>query len=129
LHIICSFDCCFDAQLQSRALNVTQRAMGAMTVTMKVDKWRWLAVARVVLAGPVAVVVSLLVVGCMPVWFPKGAAGIDHIALPIILMPGIWAALFFHAVLDRSLTRVAVVAAGLASLSVAMLIWKFSGSA
>ncbi len=75
------------------------------------------------------VLVSLLVVGCMPVWFPKGAAGIDHIALPIILLPGIWAVLFFHAVLDRSLSRVAVVEAGLASLSIAMLIWKFVASA
>jgi hypothetical protein len=98
-------------------------------MSMSIRISRWPVVARAVLAGPVVVVVSLLVVGCMPVWFPKGAAGIDHIALPIILLPGIWAVLFFHAVLDRSLSRVAVVEAGLASLSVAMLIWKFVASA
>jgi len=98
-------------------------------MSMSIRIWRWPVAARVVLAGPVVVGVSLLVVGCMPVWFPKGAAGIDHIALPIIMLPGIWAVLFFHAVLDRSLLRVVVVEAGLASLSVAMLIWKFSVSA
>ena len=93
---------------------------------MSIGTWRWPVVARIILAGPATIIVGLLVVGCMPVWFPKGAAGIDHIALPIIMMPGIWAVLFFHAVLDRSLLRVTVVAVGLASLSVAMLIWKFS---
>lgn len=93
---------------------------------MSIRKWRWSVVARVVLAGPLVVGVSLLVVGCMPVWFPRGAAGIDHIALPIIMLPGIWAILFFYAVLDRRLLRVAIVEAGLASLCVGMLIWKFS---
>lgn len=96
---------------------------------MNIQTWRWPVVARVVLAGPMVIIVSLLVVAGMPVWFPKGAAGIDHIALPIIMLPGIWAVLFFHAVLDRSLSRVAVVEAGLASLSVGMLIWKFLVSA
>lgn len=96
---------------------------------MSIRTSRWHVMTRFFLAGPVALIVSLLVVGCMPVWFPKGAAGIDHIALPIIMLPGIWAALFFHAVLDRSLLRVTAVSTGLASLSVAMLIWKFSGSA
>jgi hypothetical protein len=108
---------------------VTCHATSANTAYMSIRTWCWPVVARAVLAGPVVVGVTLLVVGCMPVWFPKGAAGIDHIALPIIMLPGIWAILFFHAVLDRQLLRVAVVEAGLASLSVGMLIWKFSVSA
>lgn len=96
---------------------------------MSICTRRWPVIIRFLLAGPVTIIVSLLVVGCMPIWFPKGAAGIDHIALPIIILPGIWAALFFHAVLDRSLLRATAVSVGLASLSIAMLIWKFSGSA
>lgn len=96
---------------------------------MSIRTSRWHVMIRFLLAGPVAIITSLLVVGCMPVWFPKGDAGIDHIALPIIMLPGIWAALFFHAVLDRSLIRVSAVSVGLASLSIAMLIWKFSGFA
>ncbi len=96
---------------------------------MSIRTWPWPLITRVFLAGPLAIIVSLLVVGCMPVWFPKGNAGIDHIALPIIMLPGVWAAFFFHALLDRSLLRVAAVSVGLASFSVAMLIWKFSSSA
>src|SRR5690606_6391042 len=96
---------------------------------MIVRTWRWPVVARVLLAGPVALASSLLVVSCMPLWFPKGAAGIDHIALPIILLPAIWGTLFFHAVLDRSLARVAVVALGLSTLSVTLFVWKFSSLA
>src|SRR3546814_3202649 len=46
----------------------------------------------------------------MPLWLPGGAAGIDNLAVPLVLAPLIWAGLFFHACLDRSLARVALVA-------------------
>lgn len=65
---------------------------------------------RVFLAGPGAIIVSLVVVGGMPLWLPRGAAGVDNLVLPLVLIPLIWAALFFHACLDRRLARVAVVA-------------------
>jgi hypothetical protein len=68
---------------------------------------RW---ARVLLAGPAAIVVTLTLLAGMPLWLPGGAAGIDNLVLPLILAPLIWAALFFHACLDRSVARVAVVA-------------------
>ncbi|WP_336967399.1 hypothetical protein [Sphingobium aromaticiconvertens] len=68
---------------------------------------------RVVLAGPVAILVALTLLAGMPLWLPGGAAGIDNLALPLIFAPLIWAGLFFHACLDRSLMRVALVAAAL----------------
>src|SRR5262245_25221859 len=87
---------------------------------------RWQTVARVVLAGPIAVVLSVMVVAGMPLWLPRGAAGIDHIVLPLILLPAVWGALFFHAVLDRSLARVALVAAVVGITHVVMLTSHFS---
>ena len=57
----------------------------------------------------------------MPLWLPTGAAGVDHLVLPLVLLPAIWAALFFHALLDRSLARVALVALALAGLNGALL--------
>jgi hypothetical protein len=105
------------------AIKMSVRTMNVRT--MSIRTWRWPLISRIVLAGPSAIVISLLVMACMPVWFPKGAAGIDHIALPIIMLPGIWAVLFFHAILDRSLLRVTAVATGLVGISIAMLIWKF----
>lgn len=68
---------------------------------------RWL---RVALAGPGAVIVALVVMAGMALWLPGGAAGIDNLVLPLVLAPLIWAALFFHACLDRKLGRVAIIA-------------------
>ena len=66
--------------------------------------------SRVFFAGPGAIIVSLVVMAGMPLWLPHGAAGVDNLVLPLILVPLIWAALFFHACLDRRLARVAIVA-------------------
>lgn len=68
---------------------------------------------RIGFAGPGAVIVALVVMGGMALWLPGGAAGIDNLVLPLILVPLIWVALFFHACLDSKLARVGLVAAGL----------------
>lgn len=65
--------------------------------------------ARVGLAGPGAVLVALAVMAGMACWLPAGTAGIDNLVLPLVLVPLIWAALFFHACLDDRLGRVAIV--------------------
>lgn len=68
---------------------------------------------RFVLAGPVAILVTLTLLAGMPLWLPGGAAGVDNLALPLVFAPLIWAGLFFHACLDRNLARVALIAAAL----------------
>ncbi len=87
---------------------------------------RWQTIARVTLAGPIVLLLSALVFAGMPLWLPRGAAGIDHIILPLILLPAVWAVLFFHAVLDRSLARVAIVALVIGSANAVMLVSHFS---
>ena len=82
--------------------------------------------ARIVLAGPVAAAVTLLVLAAMPLWMPAGPAGIDHLILPLLVLPAIWAALFFHAILDRRLARIALVALALAGLNAALLVRHFA---
>ena len=62
----------------------------------------------------------------MPLWLPRGAAGIDHIILPLILLPAVWAVLFFYAVLDRSLARVAIVALIIGAANATMLVSHFA---
>jgi hypothetical protein len=69
--------------------------------------------ARILLAGPGAIVVTLALLAGMPLWLPGGAAGIDNLAFPLVLAPLIWSLLFFHACLDRSIARVALVGAAL----------------
>jgi hypothetical protein len=71
---------------------------------------------RVALAGPGAVIVALVTMAGMTLWLPGGGAGIDNLVVPLVLAPLIWAALFFHACLDRSVMRVAVVALALLAI-------------
>jgi hypothetical protein len=62
-----------------------------------------------VLAGPFALALTALIVAVMPSWVPKGSGGVDHIAFPLFFLPAIWGVIFFYALLDRSLGRVAIV--------------------
>jgi hypothetical protein len=73
----------------------------------KAGRWRpWL---RAGLAGPCAAALTVLIVAVAPYWVPKGRGGVDHIALPLFFMPAIWGLLFFYALLDRSLARIAAI--------------------
>ena len=64
---------------------------------------------RALLAGPCALGLTALIIAVMPFWVPKGSGGVDHIALPLFFMPAIWGLIFFYALLDRSLGRVAII--------------------
>ncbi|MCD2324282.1 hypothetical protein LQ953_09685 [Sphingomonas sp. IC-56] len=84
---------------------------------------------RVLLAGPGAILVTLVLLAGTPLWLPGGAAGIDNLALPLVLAPLIWALLFFHACLDRNLARVALIAGTLLLIHGGMVAARFMGSA
>ncbi|MDX3911226.1 MAG: hypothetical protein QHC67_15615 [Sphingobium sp.] len=81
--------------------------------------------SRILLAGPGAVVVSIVTMAGMALWLPGGAAGIDNLVLPLILVPLIWAGLFFHACLDERLLRVALVSLGLLAVHGGLVAHKF----
>lgn len=66
--------------------------------------------SRGVLAGPVCFITAFAVMAGASLWVPQGAAQINNIAVPIIVFPAIWAALFFYLMLDRRLGRAWVVA-------------------
>lgn len=84
--------------------------------------------ARIILAGPVAIAVALTLLAGMPLWLPGGAAGIDNLVFPLVFAPLIWAALFFHACLDRSVARVALVAAALFLIHGGLVASRFIGN-
>lgn len=84
---------------------------------------RRLTVLRWILAGPVALAVAVAVMAAMPLWFPEGAAGIDHLVLPLILFPAIWAVAFFFACLSESLGRASVLLLGTLAINVAAAGW------
>ena len=76
---------------------------------------------RALLAGPCAAGLTAFVIAVMPSWVPKGTGGVDHIAFPLFFMPAIWGVIFFYALLDRSLARVAIIMAALAIVHVIAL--------
>ena len=76
---------------------------------------------RALLAGPCALGLTALIMAVMPFWVPKGAGGVDHIAFPLFFMPAIWAVIFFYAVLDRRLGRVAMVMTAIAVIHLVSL--------
>src|SRR5437868_207760 len=82
---------------------------------------RWQVWLRALLAGPCAAVLAFLIFAVMPYWVPKGAGGIDHIAFPLFFIPAIWAVIFFYALLDRSLARIAIVMGMIAGVHVVLL--------
>jgi hypothetical protein len=96
--------------------------LSEQAVSHALRKW-----IRVLIAGPGAVLTALVMMAGMPLWLPRGAAGVDNLVLPLVLAPLIWAALFFHACLDRRLGRVAAVAAALFVLHGGLVAYSFAG--
>lgn len=86
-------------------------------------KARW---ARVILAGPLALVCSIVILGGSLVWLPHGAGGVNHIVMPIVLYPAIWTALFFYTCFERRLGRGYAVVIGLLALHVILIMMSWA---
>ncbi len=84
---------------------------------------------RWVLAGPGAMTGAIAIMAAMPIWLPVGSAGIDHLILPLILFPALWATLFFYTVLENSLPRAVFVMLAIIGVNIAAAFWmiRFSG--
>ena len=57
-------------------------------------------ILRCVTAGPLTLIAAVLTMASTPLWLPNGAAGVDHIILPILLFPAFWAVYFFYALIE-----------------------------
>lgn len=77
------------------------------------------------LAGPVAFILAVLVMLGMAIWFPRGAAGLNNVVLPLVAFPLIWAVIFFYAYLDRNTKRVALAFSCVALAHAVLLIDHF----
>lgn len=77
--------------------------------------------AQVILAGPLVLTCSILIMGGGLLWVPPGAGGVNHIVLPIVLFPAIWIGLFFYACFERRLWRGYSIVAGLIALHIFLI--------
>ncbi|MCV6595848.1 MAG: hypothetical protein OIF40_02015 [Mangrovicoccus sp.] len=69
--------------------------------------------ARWILAGPVALILSVLFMASMPLILPAGAGGVDHLVMPVVLFPVIWCSALLYPVMADDLGRAAGVMYGL----------------
>ncbi|MEM9044241.1 MAG: hypothetical protein AAGC81_06075 [Pseudomonadota bacterium] len=61
------------------------------------------------MALPGALIAAILFMAAMPVWFPEGAAGIDHFVMPVVLFPLIWVCFFTYTCAEENLPRATLV--------------------
>ncbi|MEM6663053.1 MAG: hypothetical protein AAF666_12850 [Pseudomonadota bacterium] len=80
---------------------------------------------RWILAGPIALVLAIVTMAAMPFWFPAGPAGLDHLAIPILLFPLIWTATVLYPCMDEKLPRAVVVMTALTAMQIAVIISAF----
>ncbi|MEM9878116.1 MAG: hypothetical protein AAF862_02440 [Pseudomonadota bacterium] len=82
-------------------------------------------IGRWVLAGPVSLVIGVLLMASTPTWFPAGAAGVNNLAFAVILFPAYWAIPFFYAIIDNNLNRVSLVLFAALAVNTALVAWSF----
>lgn len=83
---------------------------------------------RGLLAGPLALLAALLTMMGGALWLPEGSAGLDHLVLPVVFFPVLWAAWFLYAYLDPKLGRGYALVAGAAALQLGLILWRVLGA-
>lgn len=78
------------------------------------------------LAGPATLLVSLLVMLAMAVWFPPGTGKVNNIIMPLVLLPLIWATLFFYTYLTANMRKAVWCLLALAIVNSAILAYQFT---
>lgn len=98
-------------------IKVTARSRGS-----SVSRWwpRWL------LAGPLCFLCAFAVMAGASIWLPEGPARIDNVAIPLVLFPAVWGALFFYCCLGR-LGRSYAVILLLTAGHLALIAWQLLG--
>ena len=76
---------------------------------------------RGLLAGPIVFLGTFVVMAGAALWLPKGQAEVNHIVMPVLMLPAIWGALFFYAYLDRRLWRAYAVTLAVVGLHLALI--------
>lgn len=83
--------------------------------------------SRFWMAGPVALFLSIFFMASMSLWLPQGAAGIDHLVLPIVLFPLIWSVFFFYAVMADNKKRMVLTMLSLLLICGGVVVASFMG--
>ena len=109
----------FRGNWQDTVNGVYQRLSVAVETRPLLSRW--------ILAGPGTIVVALLFTMAMPFWLPSGTAGVNHVALPVILAPLVWAVFFVYAVAAENIARAATAIAGISAITGLLILAALAG--
>jgi len=80
------------------------------------------ALARALLAGPVALLVAVLSMAAAPLVLPPGRGGVDHLVLPVVAFPLIWAATVLYPVMTARPDRAAAMMGAILAVELAIVL-------
>ena len=92
------------------------------------NRFRYLYSLRFWLATFVTLLLSVTLMASMSLWLPPGAAGINHLVIPLVIFPLIWAACFFYAVLETHVIRALCVMLSLLLLNGGLVVASVMGA-
>lgn len=102
-----------------RQKSVTSTARITVGLATRDTVFRWIA------AGPLTLIAAVVTMACMPLWLPKGAAGIDNLIFPILLFPALWAGYFFYSLIVARPARGALVITAIIIVNAALIFSRF----
>lgn len=82
--------------------------------------WRW------ILAGPISLFLSILIMATLPLIMPGGAGGVNNLLLPVLLFPLLWAVCSIWPVAVDRLSKCILVYSGLIVFCMIILTLKFT---
>lgn len=82
---------------------------------------RTVLILRWILALPVSLIASVLVMAVLTYLVPDGAAGINHLVLPVVLFPVIWAGFVTYVLIADRVWRTTKIMALIIGLSIAVV--------
>lgn len=80
--------------------------------------------ARFWLAGPLALILSIVIMAASPLWLPHQQDHLYHMVFPVILFPLIWSICFFYPLLETSLKRATLVMSSMLVLNIALIVFS-----
>lgn len=79
--------------------------------------------ARFWLAGPLAMVLSIVIMASSPVWLPHNSQHLYHMVFPVLLFPLIWGVCFFYPLLENNIKRAFLVMIGALLINLLVIIF------
>jgi hypothetical protein len=77
------------------------------------------------MAGPLTLFAAAVTMAATPLWWPKGAAGVDHLVFAILLFPAFWAVYVFYALIESRPVRGLIVMLAAIGLNGALIAMQF----